>query len=429
MTTERDILQSLIRKDLVNAIDNKDQQNIERIIDDINALKLDGEPIIASRLQPANVDHICPSKLTASARKAAEALVLKGAFAVHFNFGGAATRLKQGPMYALKIGDIAEQFGRQAQPASSHDLAMGPRQLKMYAHAIWQLNKRPTGGIARCLQYIPIVIHVNQEIAEDVADDLVENDFYDFNPANVFLLADPVFPGYSLNKSGITLNDLSKHFPPGHGYALEQLARKGQVHKIRDGKLQQQDDSLLQILGAKGVEVIRTHRINDLTLWTEEVLSIERLAYFLDRVQQQHVEVGIEMADNPGGQKGGNFVQIIGTDRGFLVETIATKTSSLSGILRKAFADELPYNSFRNFYSVAGLRRILREHALPRYLRYREGHLYTEMITGDITQLPNASTVAFRFGDKPIIHDFKEEEDIDDALEYERKSNKILEGS
>ncbi|MCK5711242.1 MAG: hypothetical protein KAI25_00850, partial [Hyphomicrobiaceae bacterium] len=119
--------------------------------------------------------------------------------------------------------------------------------------------------------------------------------------------------------------------------------------------------------------------------------------------------------------KGGSFVRVIGTATGFLAETLALKVPYLDAILERAGAENLPYNAFRNYYTVKGLKAVLKENKLPKYLRYKNGRYYTETVTGDVTQLPGTNTVAFVTTEEELIHDFKEFKNLIEGLEYLKK--------
>jgi hypothetical protein len=147
-------------------------------------------------------------------------------------------------------------------------------------------------------------------------------------------------------------------------------------------------------------------------------LGIRRLSYFIHKAEKESVQIGIELVDNPKGQKGGSFVRLKGKEQSFLAETISLKAPHIKGFLERVAKERLPYNAFRNFYTVDGLKDLLSSHKLPRYLRCKEKRFYLELVSGDITQFPGAKTAAFRIDEKETIHDFKEFRNLPEALRF-----------
>ncbi len=441
---------------LVEAI--KSEADRDKAVNAINGLKIDGQSMKAGDFETAPVDIIKEqAEENGDFSEYALQPIADGKTAVHFNFGGAASRLGLGGMYFVKVKELAKvmlgiessYYGKKKareikekvteyfeknhgkdgfskfrfmsdleaaykKLGEAEEFGMGPAQIISYRLALKNFATDHNLNEEDVIDKNRIIIHVNDEIMQDVANDLYRNNFYGFKAKNVYLLSDTVFHGYKLDADyNLEFDPKSNVLPPGHGYALEQFSRKNQVFIFQGDTLKQVEDPLLKILKEEKVDIIRTQRVNDVSLWTEDVLSPARLGYFIANGAQ----VGIELVDNPTGQKGGSFVRIIGTARDFLVETLALKTPDLEALVEKSGKENLPYNAFRNIYTIEGLEKIL-VNKLPRYLKIDKGEVYTETVTGDVTQLKDAGAVAFRITKEEAIHDFKEFKNLPEALEF-----------
>lgn len=440
---------------LVEAV--KSDAERDKAVNSVNGLKINGKSMKAVDFEVAPVD-IVSDKAEKEGNFAEYAVkpLANGETVAHFNFGGAASRLGLGGMYFVKVKELAkvmlgiestyygknkageinakvaeyfdknlgkDQFMADVEKAfkklgEAEEFGMGPVQIIAYRLALKNFAIDNKLNEEAVIAQNRIVIHVNDEILQEVANDLSRNNFYGFKAENVYLLSDTVFHGYKLSSDYTLQYDANSNvLPPGHGYALEQFSRNNQVYVFKDNSLVQVEKPLLKILKEAGVKVIRTQRVNDVSLWTEDVLSLERLGYFIKKAEKG-ARIGIELVKNPGGQKGGSFVRIKDTQRDFLVETLALKTSDLEMLIEKAGKENLPYNAFRNIYTIEGLEEILKQNKPPRYLKIDKGEVYTETVTGDVTQLENAGAVAFRATEEETIHDFKEFKNLPEALEF-----------
>ena len=131
----------------------------------------------------------------------------------------------------------------------------------------------------------------------------------------------------------------------------------------------------------------------------------------------------IELVANPGGQKGGNWVELRGRDHRFLIEGMNAKAHGWPAFLESHRG--APYNAFRNLYRSGALLRILERRSLPDHLRPRKlpagrpgAGLYLESVTGDLTQLPEARAAAFRRSSEEEIHDLKELRNLPEAIRF-----------
>ncbi|HRZ39784.1 MAG TPA: hypothetical protein P5246_02135, partial [Candidatus Omnitrophota bacterium] len=429
------------KMDFFKALREKQDEELERVVNEVNALRINGEVVKSEDLEAGQVDVVSEYKAVEARLPEARNAYLEGKITPHFNFGGAATRLGLGSMYSIEIKDVvaallgrpnkltekqraslqkklvetftnektkvfdeagmkkyledlAQKYDQELKLAES-DQGMGPRQIIAYRQFLEKLAQEQGKDINDVIAKTKIVVHFNDMIFEEAAKDLFANDFYGFNRENVYILTDRVFKGFSPDEQGeMHFNGNSQQLPPGHGYALEQFKVQGQVYTMdAQGVFVKVEQNLLDVLESRGVDVIRTQRVNDLTMWTEDVGSVHRLAYFMDQMDKG-VAIGIELVGNPKGQKGGSYLHHKPTGKTFLAETLALKTSDLQQVLDRSGKEKWPYNAFRNWYSIKGLKEVVAEVNLPRYLRVKGDSLYTEMVTGDVTQLAAAGKVA-----------------------------------
>ena len=353
----------------------------------------------------------------------AQTLVLRGKYVPQFIFAGAATRLGRGAMYPLDIWEIADEMDLKADNLETNTYGMGPRQILVYRIALEKLAQELNMDADEVLKNQTIVVNTNGDIHDDVISDFKENDFYGFNPQNVYFVKQPVLQGYSLVEGKVVLDETSKALPYGHGYNIMQMREGNQATQYIDGQEVIVSDSVLSKLDDDSV--IGTHRINDLTRFTTQgVLDLDKLAYGMYLHDQGHNIVG-ELVANPGGQKGGNTVRDVKTGKSFLLETSNTKASAgLTAKIDKAGEAGAPYNAFRLLYQVGELKKLIQTD-LPYNLRSKNGNLYLEAVTGDITQLPDADAVFFR-QEGELIHDFKQQKNVPDAVDFLTQSDKDI---
>ncbi|MDE2008984.1 MAG: hypothetical protein KGJ09_02775 [Candidatus Omnitrophica bacterium] len=346
--------------------------------------------------------------------------LLTGDYVPQFIFAGAATRLNRGPMYNLDIWDIAVEMGK-AKPgdAKSH-MGMGPRQIMAYRLALESLAQKNGLPVQEVLARQKMIVNVNADVEQIVLDDFLKNDFYGFDPDNVYFITQPTFHGYKFENGRLVFDPKSPTVPYGHGYNFMQLGQPGQAYTLGlDGSRRYLKGSVLSQFPDDAL--IGSHRINDLTKLSEDsVVSVDKLAFAIAKFEQGFDVVG-ELVDNPNKQKGGNVLKNRKTGKSFLIETSNVKGNpALIKLLDEAGKVGAPYNAFRLVYKVGGLKKILQEN-LPFNLRFKDGEFYLEAVTGDVTQMPDTNAVFMNSGEQ--IHDFKEPKNMDDALYYLRKSD------
>jgi len=423
-----------------------------------------------------------------------EKLALNGRLCLWFMFGGSATRLGLDAMYFVRIlkhvavGLIeaytqTEEEGRTPNEEQKRllasfeksvkdevaretiikrlkgllkdnelewDYGMGPTQLVAYRIWLERLAKKCGKDPKAVVGKAPIIVHVNAETRERVARDLINKNFYGFNPDKICLIASPVIHGARLipREGGVgaikardnpdvsydlELEEFSDRFAVGHGEAMEQVKRINQYYKfVRDKSgeydIGLQEKAVVDALESEKVKIIQQNRINDLMTWVgegeegREAASIHKLMYFIS----QGEDIGMELMSNPKRQKGGAFDELseyMSRALGYQAQkkSLVEKLAAVSDFLKQHTIDAgdqgWPYNRMGSPYSVKGLRQILSAYPrLPRYLKYNGGLFYTDAVTGDVSQTPNATSCAYTWSPTIEINDFKEPKNAEAAL-------------
>jgi glycogen debranching enzyme len=424
-----------------------DAKALEAVTDKINVAPLPGE---LSGVQPDVLEDFLAGQDGEDYRKRARDGILRGRVVMEFIFAGAATRLGLGPMYGADLKAVADVIaGRPAAVSEAvrkrilqkvaelpedvrtsvgsaaaeggplFNLGLGTRQILQYRLELERLAREAGEDPGALLARTPLVVHVNEEVWEDVRRDFVENGFFGFDPANVLFVEQPVYRGYRYEDGALELNEASDALPLGHGHGLLQLAQAGEAVRLdAAGRPAPVEGSVIDELERRSVQALVAHRINDMTMWTGDVLDADRVAMMLHAMDRGH-NVVVELVGNPGKQKGGNAIrhEHEGVTVDMLIETSNTKGSErLTAFLDERAKQGAPYNAFRNGYKLSALRELLSD-GLPANLRYKNGHFYVELVSGDVTQKPAAKAVFFQKSGE-LIHDFKEFKNLPEALAY-----------
>ena len=409
---------------------------------------------------PENLAKAEPIKIESDINTdSAKDLVLEGGYVPEFFFAGAATRLSETTrlppqsMYAVDIWAVAGAMKKRAAEAPYSfrpedfglkmgditgmmeyldrlrkleipyycitGLGMGPRQLIQYRALIKELAGEKGKDDREVLAKQKVIIHINEADYEVARNDLLINGFYGFKPENVLLTIVPIHKGYSIDHGYVVTALESDELPYGHGSPTMQLCYPERSFTLdRVGNMCMIGDSLKVYLGKLGVKVVVAHRINDLTKFSEEVIDLQSLAKALQLGidKEGGVDVVVELVGNPDGQKGGNWIMDRRTGKKFLLEKVNATTPELLELLTG------DYNAFRNIYSLRALDT-LGEEGLPLNMRFKNGYLYFEAVSGDITQLNGIKAESvIRPGE--LIQDFKELKNIFTAVEFLRKQDK-----
>jgi hypothetical protein len=398
-------------------------------------------------LAPTEIREGVDAAVLEARSKGADELIFAGNYVAQFIFAGAATRLGLGSMYGITYAQVAEKrlaeldklraegkdvtAEREEIIATLNDpknadiinVGMGPRQLIQYVGQIMLKAERAGLDVAEVLAKQRIVIHVNGESEADVYKDLIANNFYGLDPAQVYLLVQDVFPEYEFDAAGnwIEVED-GNLYPQGHGYTSEQLATKN-IGFTLDSNWNKHllEDSVLALLDKEGEHVlIGQHRVNDLMRSTDAVLQENFIGFALEEIRAGRSYVVAKMGVNTAGNKGGTAIQVLDAEGNVLLSALAeTLESKALTALDSVLAGGHPFNSMRNIRDVTMLRRLL-EDGLPIYFEYKKEGLKGEMVSGDETKHPLARAAFIVEGNDPV-DDFKKLNNTTLKARYVRK--------
>ncbi|MFC1521425.1 MFS transporter [Elusimicrobiota bacterium] len=436
---------------LDEALEDDKKDVAEEIVAKANALE-----IPANELKQAQAHEIKwdsreeADKYISKAKK----IFLEGKYVPHFLFGGAATRLGLGPMYFMDLAQIgravlglpstlneeqqmavrldfanlsAEQHEellmklREVGESLKTRLGLGPRQLIEYRLFLESLAKEAGVPGDEVIKNARFVMHIPETGSEAILKDLMDHKFYGFSRENVYFVKPPSTHGYKINMGHIELDETSLTLPTGHGHATMQLVSKGGAFKLdADGMPKKVKKSVLAELEKQGAQIMGTHRINDLTRLTEDIVDVEKLAFSLRFMgDPQDLNNGnnmmVELVANPNNQKGGFWAKDKRTGKKGLAESLNLKTPELQKFL--SGLKNAPYNAFRNIYSIKALRKSLTKYGLPIYIRLSRSRLYADSVSGDATNINEMDSEAF-FKANETIHDFKELKNMAEALPF-----------
>lgn len=434
----------------------EEKEELETLVNEINAYK--GK---LDNLTEGEVKNLSDFKQTSKYKeykKKATSLLLQGKYVPQMYFAGAATRLKKGikeilgkkkadelagPMYFVDIWEVVKELKNSGKNLEEYGLGyieeyeipkdaieglgMGPRQLIQLNLKLTQLAKENNKDPKNVLSNQKIVLHINSEIEDKVRKDLVQHDFYGFNPENVAIVVQPVLPGYKIDASGkVVIAPESKkedyRKPYGHGYATMQITQPGEGYIIdRQNNEHKIPGTVKEHLLEKGGELIAAHRINDMQKWTNKVVDLDKLAYSWYLINKKGHNMIVDLVRNVKDargnyQKGGLYLRNEKTGRNFLMETINTKTERIERKLSELNDkfNGIPYNSFRQItllekFSSQGLRWNIR-------VRTDGNYLYPELVTGDLTGAEWANSIGImKEGEE--IKDFKKLANLETAIE------------
>jgi hypothetical protein len=417
--------------------------SIQSYINDINSLEINSSKIKPDEISFGKADNI--NNFIRSAgykhyKRTAEQYLLKGKYVPQFLFAGGATRLGLGTMWSVNlavIGDVilnrrnealkniskkqldahvdrlkpltfeeiniaVKKLQKYREKFKSMHIGMGPRQILQYRLKIENLANKHGFDPAKIIANSPLIFNLNMSASAEVKHDLIKNNFYGFDPDKIFILIQPVYNAFKISDDKFTSDKNSEALPFGHGHATMQMLYNNEALKYnRKGRETLLKTNVIDELLDNGCEIIGAHRINDMLKWTDKVVSIDNLAYAIYQMKEKDKDVVVELVENPRDQKGGHWLKI--KNKEFLCETLSMNTHELKKYLNSF--DNMPYNAFRNMYSIFSLKNKLADKGGIKFnLRYLNGGFYLESVTGDITL--ELDSVAFHKKGE-IIHDIK----------------------
>ncbi|MEK6693707.1 MAG: hypothetical protein AABY44_09815, partial [Nitrospirota bacterium] len=408
---------------------------IEQVISWINAR--DNIRLLGN-LQPVKIFHI---EDPAHSLNKEEALkdIMKGKLYVEFLAGGAATRMLNslkaagkakinlmeamnlGPRevrhWNIKIGAIQEKrvalgISGEVIPLNK-DIKLGERHLLALHQAVMGLKSAQEREAV--FQNLRILIHINDEIKDDVEQDLVSmitNQRIGFKLENI-LLAHGGY-GDEFIPMGGNLGSAGSNETHNHGAAMQELAWLKPYTIDSARRVKDISESAFDYLLNQGVEYGVFHRINDAALlYADLALDLEMFA-FLKYLQEVHGANAInEFMKNPTGQKGGLGLNFKGSnpEQAILLEGHTTKVegfveefSKLTEMVQKEGLPGIPYNRLYMFYGLKALKNaLIANQGLPLSIKYKNEKISPEIPVGEVTRLDGFLTIGVMRKNDPLI--------------------------
>ncbi|MFA5143646.1 MAG: glucose-6-phosphate isomerase family protein [Candidatus Omnitrophota bacterium] len=369
-------------------------------------------------------------------------------------FAGAASRLfgegqKADPTKshaAADVYDIADRMGKKIPADGIKDLSVITRiAVQRWLNIEEELKKKyERAGIKKTDKQIikerqkiirnrPWTIIINDESGFPLMQEIIKNNFYGHNPEHVLFVVQPTFHGYGFNASGkpICMTN-TKPTPVGHGSGTMQVVAnnrafwidaKGAIHNIKE-------DAESYLRKRTGVKYWIQGRVNDLivmgysssphpTLSPYDIdMGIMALALKMmgnpDRLDEGKNAV-LEQTRTDPRIKGGTPLALNG--KHFLMEKVAMNAKT-----RKVVIGPNPQNRFYIYYKWIALQE-MKKQGLPVYFRFRDGFIYPETVTGDLTMLKNMNA-GFAMEASRQLDDFKNPETADQAVEASDRQDK-----
>jgi hypothetical protein len=346
-------------------------------------------------------------------------------------------------------------------PEYARSLTIGPRHIQALVDGIKAMAQKHGFDAKDVLSNLKLTLGVNNEILEDAAQDLKDNNFFGLNPENIVFVMNDFSPAYVLDKDGkFTLAEYSIHTNYNHGFNIINANTKysSYAYDEKAGRFVLQEDKALDYLLNKGAKTTLIHRSNDLiTMVPEQALDLDMYAAYRYLHNEYGANVLVEVLNNFTGQKGG--LLLARTDQkqqgpfGFLAEGLAVKTpvveTALAQITKEYQAQGLPgipYNRLYQYFDIADAKSNLdsNNNLMPMSIKDEaktpdgkktKGYYSPEIPTGDQTILDGSKTAAvmrrndflldngilpedihYTKGQGTLIHDFKELKNLPDAI-------------
>jgi hypothetical protein len=205
-------------------------------------------------------------------------------------------------MFLLRLGRITRGV-----PDAVH---WGGRQMIRLNQSVRRLARENRGfGISetRALKNQNIVVHVKEATLKWIVQDFVDHGFYGFNPRRIYFLPSRIYHDYKYDAElGLYVIDAGKTSVLGNGAGHEVLGFPDTAVVVVSNDYEHvipiKSSALRAIISEYPDEkdrlIIRQMRINDLKTLEANNISIERIAYWLGRMEQGHFIVN-EMIENP----------------------------------------------------------------------------------------------------------------------------------
>lgn len=266
----------------------------------------------------------------------------------------------------------------------------------------------------RIVSQTPRVVVVNPESGRSIIEEFVKNGFYGHNPNLIVFTVQGSYRGYDLKNGFPMLSFESTVFPAGHGDATMRLVQpkvftvtaEGKVIEIKNNPV----EHLMDITRGR-TKIFVESRVNDMIKLKNEADTDNAVLVNALRQIDEGKNVVFELVEQSKKDPIPGSYPLLINGKVIMVEGLAQ-----SDEMAKMFTSKgALLNRFNIFYTPEALTRVIKEQGLPVYLRFRDGKLYAETVTSDITMLPeiNAGVVAAK---GRVIDDYKEAKNLANGL-------------
>jgi phosphoglucomutase len=275
------------------------------------------------------------------------------------------------------------------------------------------------------LKMTPRIVVINNESGPAIVKHFVDNDFYGHDPSLVVFTLQNAFKGYDAKNSKPVLDETSRPLAVGHGDSTMQIPQQCRSFTVdRNGKvtpLKESADDYISRKTDNRVKVCIESRVNDmfrlgysadttesgLRVYSANDLGNMDMEVFalalsemgdLDDIHSGKNAILEQVAPDPN-IKGSSPMQAQG--KAFSIESLA-HSDHVKQLLKDVAG---PFNRFYIFYKM-GAFKLLKDSGLPAYIRFRDGLLYPEIVTGDLTML-NGMNAGYVESDR-VLTDYKD---------------------
>ena len=288
----------------------------------------------------------------------------------------------------------------------------------------------------------PRIVIINDESGRSIVNEFLKNDFYMATPELVVFVVQSAYYGWEIVNGKPVLNTSTALTPGGHGDATMQVVQNGRAFTVdKTGHVNVLKEDAVTYLMSKtnnAIKVFIQSRVNDMTklgasavdhteLTVNEIdMGIFALA-LANMGDLENLNDGCNVIMEQVGQdhnnpiKGGSPLSVAG--KKFLVEGLAQ-----SDTITKLVAKEgVPFNRFFIFHKPLALTKILKPKGLPVYFRFRDGYIYPETVTGDITML-DGMNAGYVLEPGRQINDYKDTKGLQNgvsAAQFQDKDQKF----
>lgn len=447
---------------------------INTILDRVNAQRLlafEGDQQFYQRLKPADKQWV-ESKVDSQSRAAALESLTKGEIFIQIIAGGAASRMKDG-LTALKIEGLEEKDYRiwninvwdiirkikDSNPEITDEklrktletlksieipeyakfYTAGQRSMFAIAEGINNLTQDEAQRLA-IRQNLKIVLHINEDIRESVVQDLINNNFFGFQPKNIILVNGGYGDSFVVSDGKVDVTVEENKVTWNHGFALTELDWYKGFTVDTKGRETPTQSSVFDELQNSGAKFGLARRINDgVLLHPQGAMDLDFLAAAIQIEKDvPGANLVLEAMKNPSGQKGGLALATPEMGPfGLLLEGVNAKDQAIQDKLTQLTAEAaqsggIPYNRFYFVYNLPEVRKVLEDNGgLPMTLKFKNGKITPEVPAGDVTQIKGVNAViaqrqsdfliddglipiesSYVKGEGALIHDYKQPGDL-----------------